>query len=134
MGVKDVHIDYIPTQVVAEYLSKQYVFRVGETEISISAIIFNSAQRKKGVNIAILGEAAHVAYLPKRSRSVGEAIDNDFIDSFIGREQDLPFSASWKPRGVKISDTKVRTVKVKSAEFDAIDGDEYDVGLDGFPI
>ena len=130
----DTHIDYIPTQVVAEFLSKVYSFSVEGSVSSISAILFNSAQAKEGVNIAILAEAAYVAYRPKARRSVAEVIDNDFADGFINQERDFPFSPAGKPRGVKISDMKTRIVTVESARFKTEDGDKYDVGLNGWPI
>lgn len=54
----DEHIDYVPTQVVAEYLNTVHEVRMGNSKCQIDAIIFNSAQRPEGRNIVILGDAA----------------------------------------------------------------------------
>jgi len=56
----DEHIDYVPTQVVAEYLNAVHEVRMGDDRRHIDAIIFNSAQRPEGRNIVVLGDAATV--------------------------------------------------------------------------
>lgn len=54
----DEHIDYIPTQVVAEYLIHLY----GDSQTTIEGIIFHSAQRDKGKNLVLFGDATSVEY------------------------------------------------------------------------
>ncbi|MCX7587264.1 RES domain-containing protein [Phenylobacterium sp. 58.2.17] len=56
----DEHIDYIPTQAVAEYLNKLHAVRIGKAERRIDGILFRSAQRPAGVNLVLFGEAALV--------------------------------------------------------------------------
>lgn len=56
----DEHIDYVPTQAVAEYLNAVHEVRMGDKKVHIDAIIFNSAQRPEGRNIVVLGDAAFV--------------------------------------------------------------------------
>ncbi|WBL32056.1 RES domain-containing protein [Sinirhodobacter sp. HNIBRBA609] len=56
----DEHLDYIPTQVVSEYLTHLHKFKRGDKENTIDAIIYRSAQNMNGKNIAIFGGAAVV--------------------------------------------------------------------------
>ncbi|NOE32130.1 RES domain-containing protein [Ruegeria sp. HKCCD7318] len=56
----DEHLDYIPTQVVAEYLVKEHKFKFSGEEKSVEGIIFRSAQNPNGKNIVLFGEAATV--------------------------------------------------------------------------
>jgi hypothetical protein len=56
----DEHLDYVPTQVVSEYLTHLHKIKRGEKEGTIDAIIYRSAQNGNGKNIAIFGGAAAV--------------------------------------------------------------------------
>lgn len=56
----DEHLDYIPTQVVSEYLTHLHKIKRGESEKTIDAIIYKSAQNGSGENIAIFGGAGAV--------------------------------------------------------------------------
>lgn len=56
----DVHLDYVPTQAVAEYLSRHHRFTFSDKVRTIDAIIYGSAQHPGGRNIALLGSAAVV--------------------------------------------------------------------------
>ena len=53
----DEHLEYVPAQVVAEYLARHPMKWRGE-EVAVEAIIFRSAQNPSGKNIAIVGDAA----------------------------------------------------------------------------
>jgi hypothetical protein len=76
----DEHLDYVPTQFVAEYLNKVHEVRIGKDRLHIDAIIYRSAQRPGGKNIVLLGDAAQVKgvsvrktpTLPPRTLSVAE--------------------------------------------------------------
>jgi len=57
---RDVHLDYIPTQAVAEYLVHHHEFTLKRRKVKIEAIIYQSAQHPAGKNMAILGEASTV--------------------------------------------------------------------------
>jgi len=59
----DEHLDYIPTQAVAEYLLYHHEFSFAGKSGKIEAIIYRSAQNPKGKNIAVLGGAAQVGVL-----------------------------------------------------------------------
>jgi len=60
----DEHLDYIPTQAVAEYLVHGHQYFSGGKRLPIDGIIYSSAQSPDGRNIALLGEAAHVNQKP----------------------------------------------------------------------
>jgi len=53
------HLEYVPAQVVAEYLTDQPV-RWRREEVTPDAIMFRSAQRQGGKNIAVMGDAATI--------------------------------------------------------------------------
>ncbi len=55
----DEHLEYVPAQVVAEYLTNQPL-RWRGSEVTPDAIIFRSAQRDGGKNIAVMGDAATI--------------------------------------------------------------------------
>lgn len=55
----DEHLEYVPAQVVAEYLTNQPV-RWRGADVTPDAILFRSAQRQGGKNIAVMGDAANV--------------------------------------------------------------------------
>lgn len=55
----DEHLDYVPTQAVAEYLNSEHLVHMGRARCHIDAIIYTSAQRPPGKNIVFLGDAAH---------------------------------------------------------------------------
>ena len=56
----DEHLDYVPTQVVSEYLRHLHKFRQGDNERTVDAIIYRSAQNGTGKNIAIFGDTGSV--------------------------------------------------------------------------
>ena len=56
----DEHLDYVPTQVVSEYLRHLHKFKQGDDEHTVDAIIYRSAQNRTGKNIAIFGDAGSV--------------------------------------------------------------------------
>lgn len=56
----DEHLDYVPTQVVSEYLRHLHKFKRGDGDKTIDAIIYRSAQNGVGKNIAIFGDAGSV--------------------------------------------------------------------------
>jgi len=80
----DEHLEYVPAQVVAEYLTNQSM-RWRGTEVTPDAIIFRSAQREGGKNIAVMGDAAIIC-LQAPPEAEGKApptrpeADLDFLD------------------------------------------------------
>ncbi|MER9415299.1 RES domain-containing protein [Mesorhizobium sp. M0306] len=74
------HLDYIPTQVIAEFLTAILKMQVGGKDTRIEGIIYGSSQRPSGKNIAIFGEAAqvfveHSEEKPEKSGYFGELIE-----------------------------------------------------------
>jgi hypothetical protein len=67
----DEHLQYVPAQGVAGYLTNQPV-RWRNTDVTPDAIIFRSAQREGGKNIAIMGDAATIC-LPDRPAEAGKS-------------------------------------------------------------
>lgn len=80
----DEHLEYVPAQVVAEYLTNQPLrWRGGE--ITPDAIIFFSAQNRGGKNIAIMGDAAGIfveepAADDQEPASKTSTVDFEFLD------------------------------------------------------
>lgn len=58
----DEHLDYIPTQVVAEYLVHEHVVKVEGEERHIDGLIFRSAQNPDGKNVVLFGSAGLVEH------------------------------------------------------------------------
>ena len=56
----DEHLDYIPTQVVAEYLIHEHKVKVAGVERHIDGLIFRSAQNPDGKNVVLFGSAGLV--------------------------------------------------------------------------
>jgi hypothetical protein len=72
----DEHLDYLPTQAVAEYLNKHHRFTFAGAERTIDAVIYRSAQHPEGKNIVLLGEAAVVGAAPGALPEAGEDEDD----------------------------------------------------------
>lgn len=104
------YLDYIPTQAVAEYLVNHHAVRIdGETR-QIDAIIYSSAQRLGGRNIAILGAAG----------VVGQAVDEKPRRPKSDRGDIFEFMSSWGRQ-------KTRIIPVaKSFGCYAIEGASFD--------
>jgi hypothetical protein len=64
---EDEYLDYIPTQVVSEYLARIHDLNRSDGKL-IDAIIYRSAQNKTGKNIAVFGEAGTVKDVQSTSR------------------------------------------------------------------
>ncbi len=54
----DEHLDYIPTQVIAEFLLHKYKCTNGKIDGKIEGIIYNSSQKNGGKNLALFDNAA----------------------------------------------------------------------------
>jgi hypothetical protein len=100
----DEHLDYIPTQVVAEYLLHHHEFSFAGKSGKIEAIIYRSAQNPKGKNIAILGNAARVGVLDEDKRKVEvketepSTPQDRWLASFGGSEK---FRIAAKPQTIE---------------------------------
>lgn len=77
------HLDYIPTQAVAEYLAYHHEVKVDGEVRKIDAIIYASAQNNgEGKNIAILGPASVAGEVDQNGKRVKKRTENDEFDLF----------------------------------------------------
>lgn len=103
----DEHINYVPTQIVAGYLNKIHEVEIGREKTKIDAIIFASAQRPKGKNIVVLGNAASISSTAQRGRSIKPS-------SGLGEM----FSASVKDeQALEYVDDSLEIREISSASF-----------------
>lgn len=73
------HLDYIPTQAVAEYLAYHHEVKVDGHTRKIEAIVYASAQNnREGKNIAILGPASVAGEVDRDGRRVQRKSASDF--------------------------------------------------------
>lgn len=113
----DEHLDYIPTQAVAEYLLHHHSFKRGGKPAKIEAIIFQSAQLPGGRNIALLGEAAHLQQsTPKHTKEEVRTTANEmFPEAFE------TFLEKW-PRvenpAIHFAEDSVEVHRVTGAHYD----------------
>lgn len=78
----DEHLEYVPAQVVAEYLTRHPMKWRGE-EVTADAIIFASAQNPSGKNIAIMGDAGEATIdVAKVSTRADAVLDDGGFDVF----------------------------------------------------
>lgn len=123
----DEHLDYLPTQAVAEYLNKHHYFTFASRERTIDALIYRSAQHPDGKNIVVLGEAAVVGSV------AGQLPESDDGDEWPS----VTFSTKRRPeaRITPVASSLVKQV-VTGANFptkrwfDAHDEDLYDFSDD----
>lgn len=114
----DEHIDYIPTQAVAEYLMNHHEFKRSGTTEKIEGIIYKSAQRLEGKNIALLGEAAHVVSpdRPTSSRRKSSSFADFFPETFGSF---LERRAEGENPALRVEPESVEMRKVAGARFDS---------------
>lgn len=119
----DEHIDYVPTQAVAEYFAHRHEFKRSGISARIEAIIYKSAQNPKGCNIVLLADAAHivseVAITPTKKRSpiLTEFLPNSMA-SFLGNRRDPQPS-------LKLDETSLQTLVVHGAHYDASEYEDW---------
>ena len=110
----DEHLEYVPAQVVAEYLTNQPVrWRGGE--VTPDAIIFRSAQREGGKNIAVMGDAAIICMqtTPEAERKVSAKRPDSDVDLL---DFASPLSAASNA-GLKYVDGSIELLEVGSEVY-----------------
>lgn len=109
----DEHLDYIPTQAVAEYFVHHHSFKRDGRPARIEAIIFQSAQSPPDKNIVLLGDAARVRG-PNPSRNQRSPFDRDSLsDAFMNVFEQ---SNSHNP-ALSLCVDQVEVFRVASARF-----------------
>lgn len=101
----DEHLDYIPTQAVAEYLLNHHEFYHHGEKVRIEAVIYRSAQRPVGRNIVLLGDAGRVWSPPPKLEPDG------IFGSVEMRYSDR------NPRGLQLVEGSVKTLIVDGASY-----------------
>jgi len=104
----DEHLDYIPTQAVAEYLLNHHEFYNHGEKARIEAVIYRSAQRPAGKNIVLLGDAGRVWSPPPK-----EEPGKDW-GSFASVEHRF---SDRNPRGLQVVEGSMRTLIVDAASY-----------------
>ena len=110
----DEHLEYVPAQVVAEYLTSQPV-RWRGSEVTPDAIIFRSAQRDGGKNIAVMGDAATICRQapPAADGAVLAARPDNDLD-FLDFASPLPEASN---AGLEYVDGSIELLEVGSAVY-----------------
>ncbi|CAN5406880.1 hypothetical protein BH10PSE1_BH10PSE1_25830 [soil metagenome] len=121
----DEHLDYIPTQAVAEYLLNHHKFYMGKNQRNVEAIIFESAQHPAGRNIVILGDACDLERPPinknERLSGLGELFDTLSEGNEKGSARKAP-GLRYRPDTLKFH--LIREAEFRPAPF-------YDVEIEG---
>jgi hypothetical protein len=114
------HLEYLPTQAVAEFLNKRFVFTFAGAERTIDAIIFRSAQNPAGKNIVVLGDAAVVGEIGDDEPPLDTGRELDWFEiELLAAKPDRP------PRIVPVPDS-FSWRKITGVAF-TISGGEADV-------
>lgn len=110
----DEHIDYIPTQAVAEYFLHNGSIKIGSEHIQIEAIIYKSAQYPSGNNIVLLGDAANVEVNPSAKAEHKTKKSHQDLDLYFEFSINRTENINPGLRSVAGTDS---TVRVSGAEF-----------------
>ena len=116
----DEHLDYIPTQAVADYLVNHHRFQLDGETVRIEAILYRSAQNRDGINIAILGEAGVVMRgrpkpTPGRRAGTGGAFDD--VTSELPRHPFATETGRLRALPDSYAEYQVDTVRFEKVKF-----------------
>jgi hypothetical protein len=120
---EDEHLEYVPTQVVAEYLNKIFSCYIDGSKRNIEAIIYQSAQRPMGKNIVFLGNAA----LTEASKKEQPARASPSMSSFERAATEL---AKERSPGLALVVGSLKVAKVTEASFGVSEAQSPDTHLD----
>ena len=99
----DEHLDYITTQVVAEYLVNERLFTFDGKDCAIEGIMFRSAQQPDGKNIVLFGAAANVEGVEDQQEEAFWFSEKDSVPALRLSKEDLSIRLVT---GVNISATE----------------------------
>lgn len=114
----DEHLDYVPTQVVAEYLARRHAFSFEGDRKGFDAIIYHSAQSKTGRNIALFGDAARLVQ-PQIERPPSRSNPDDFWLEF----EALDGMSGSRPGRLRLVPDSVKLYRVDRARFPLVEQD-----------
>lgn len=124
----DTHLDYIPTQVVAEYLVHRHRFKRNGKEVSIEGLIFKSAQNPGGKNIVLFGDAARAVLTKEEaeldSKRNSEYAVQDWVSSWFNEPK------KQIPPALKIDTDSILVKEVTSAKYPSRDHIDYEYNSD----
>ena len=114
----DEHLDYIPTQAVAEYLLHHHRLKRRDRSVRIEGIVYRSAQYRGGMNIVLLGDAAQVKTSDtnnkRKPKSGGfSEVFSEPVATFMS-ERSLPNNP-----GLQVVDKSLQIRRVTSAQYDS---------------
>ena len=109
----DEHLDYVPTQVVAEYLARRHDFSFEGDRKGFDAIIYRSAQNPEGRNIALFGDAARLVQPQPRERPTPRSSLDDFWADF----EALEFAEIPRLGRLRLVPESVKAYRVAAAHF-----------------
>lgn len=126
------HLQYLPTQAVAEFLNRRFKVSFAGERRAIDAVIFRSAQRPEGRNIVILGDAAIVETKAAKSCERHDELNRptEPDDFNIWFEHELESVRAHKKPGLAVKPETVRWTRIDSVEFGTKKGVNEDP--DGF--
>ena len=124
----DTHLDYIPTQAVAEYLVHKHKFKRKGNNVSIEGIIFKSAQNPGEKNIVLFGGASKAELTDEEKqedtkRNVG-LISEKWVNPWFDK------SPKESSPTLKIDAQSLATKKVESAKYPAQNFLDFGENLD----
>jgi hypothetical protein len=129
----DEHLDYIPTQAVAEYLLHHHEFKRGGKPVKIEAVIFQSAQNPSGKNIAMLGDAANVVAFGQAEKKTKRGLSASRSVRGI-LEVSIPRANDRQKPALRVDLDSVEIREVSGAQFNSKSIEKYtaqgDDGLD----
>ncbi|PZR32838.1 RES domain-containing protein [Caulobacter segnis] len=122
----DEPFDYVPTQIVAEYLNKIHQVRIGRGRRPIDGIIYRSAQRPQGgVNIVLMGDAGRIEPIASESsaterrkpkgvwRTQGLALVQELGQGMAsGGDRAAP-----SPAGLRLIPESLESIEIEAAEY-----------------
>lgn len=124
----DEHLEYLPTQALAEFLNRRFKVMFDGEHRGIDAVIFRSAQRPEGKNIVILGDAAivgnPVVAEPEQPGQPAQPVEPDEFDPGDWFEQELSLVRADKAPGLLPDPDTVRWTHIKGAQFTTQDDDD----------
>jgi hypothetical protein len=109
----DEHLDYVPTQVVAEYLARRHEFGFEGERKGFDAIIYRSAQNPEGRNIALFGDAARLVRRTSPERPTSLSSTDNYWSEFEG----LEFTETLRPGRLRLVPGSVKAYRVAAARF-----------------
>ncbi|MCR6727919.1 RES family NAD+ phosphorylase [Agrobacterium fabrum] len=111
----DEHLDYIPTQAVAEYLLNHHKFHLGGQKHRIEAIVYRSAQHPGGRNIVFLGDACTIEAVPTPSPNKPSTLGEPFDTLLATLPRHGPFGM---PPRMRVRDNSLQVRRIQGASFD----------------